>query len=548
MEQKNIAKSTLIDEILNKIKTPSTKKIQTYFHKGDFYQMLNSVYINFEDDIKTSINNVFMTQTPIQAGAGVNLSKAAYESVIESLNVYPNEGGGDCFFIAIADAINNYNYVNLNTKITYNNNGVSRPFTVDILRTIVYEYLIKQAPDIINIYVDSGVENAQKLNNEFEKNLKMVEELGPIDEVEYINIVNQTYSDNNEHMFVIVPTKVPPLVGNYYAPFVPAQKKQLDSYIKSKKYWADEIAIYAMAKILKINVIVLEEKNNLLNSLCNIYNDAEQFNDWDKYVFLYYSGGHYELVTFNFTRKLDNKNMPIPTITIFNRNPPKSTLKKTSQVFYIVPYYIIFCMFGSYYYPIKDVAKRTTIVFLKLNNENVFEIINRSINRILTLNTYVHTRQSFTRIEFVETFNRYFPGSDIPKPPNVPLIETNILRRGLRKRTIQKGGEQDEEDEPDEQDGGAYQFQSPNPYLRKEESDICYTIKIDLMLRKGTSITDREFNELLCNAQWNEITKPMSTILNTAHSIRPNIHLATINKTANNRYTQNLNNKTKKIR
>ena len=543
--KKYYRKSILIDEILNKIKTPSTKKIQAYFYKGDFYQMLNSVYINFEDDVKTSINNVFMTQTPIQAGAGANLSKAAYESVIESLNIYPNAGGGDCFFIAIADAINNYNYVNINTKITYNNNGVSRPFTVDILRTIVYEYLINQDPDIINMYVEAGVENAQILNNEFELNLKRMEEQGPVDEDAYIQIANKTYSENNSHMFVIIPTKVPPLVENYYAPFVPAQKKQLERYIKSNQYWADEISIYAMAQILKLNVIVLEDKNNLLNSLCYIYNNTDQFNDWDKYVFLYYSGGHYELVTFNFTRKLDNKNMPIPTITIFNRNPPKANPKK-SQVFYIVPYYIIFGMFGSFYYPIKDIAKRQTIVFLTLNNENVFDIINRSINKILTNNAYVHTRQSFTRIEFVETFNRYFPGSDIPLPPNVPLLETNILRRGLRKRAIKTGGEQD---------GGAYypgQIQSPyqaNPFVVKEESDICYAIKIDLMLRKGTTITDEEFNKLLCNARWNEITKPLSTILNTTHSVRPDVNLAVItNKPINNPINKTANNKTKKIR
>jgi hypothetical protein len=77
-----------------------------------------------------------------------------------------------------------------------------------------------------------------------------------------------------------------------------------------------------------------------------------------------------------------------------------------------------------------------------------------------------------------------------------------------------------------------------NPSLVKEESDICYAIKIDLMLRKGDSVTDAELNTLLCNARWNEITKPISTILNTAHSIRPDINLA----------IKNTNNKTKKIR
>jgi hypothetical protein len=541
-KHKNIKnKSQLIDAILDEIKTSSTKKIQSYFHKGEFYKMLNSVYINFEDDIKTSINNVFMTQTPIQVGTGVNLSKSAYESVIESLNVYPNAGGGDCFFIAIADAINNYNYVNLNAKIKYNNNGVSRPFTVDILRTIVNDYLMKQEPDVINNYVNAGVENTQRLNDKFEEDIKLLEELGPISSDEYIKIANEVYGNDAAPIFVKHPTKVPALVGDYYAPFSTVAKTQIEPYIKSKNYWADEIAIYAMANLLKINVIVLEDKNNLLNSLCLIHdNTVEQFKDWDKYVFLYYSGGHYELVTFNFTRKLDDKSMPVPTITIFNRNPPQSNPKK-SQVFYIVPYYIIFGMFGSCYYPIKDDAERRTFDFLKLHNENVFEIINRSVNRILTANNYKHTAQSYTRIDFAETFNRYFPGSDIPKPPNDPLMITDALRRSQRKKA-----------QGDPQEGGAYY--QPNSYVRKEESDICYTIKIDLMLRKGTSITDGELNTLLCNARWNAITKPMSTILNTAHSIRPDINLAIINnqtvnnKTVNNRGAPKPNNKTKKIR
>jgi len=527
-------KSILIDAILNEIKTPSTKKIQTYFNKGEFYKMLNSVYINFDDDTKTSINNVFMTQTPIQAGLGANLSKAAYESVIESLNVYPNAGGGDCFFIAIADAINNYNYVNLNTKIKYDGYGVSRKFTVNILRTIVYDYLMKQRPDVIDTYVDLGVDNAQRLNDKFEDNIKQLEELEPVTPDEYIKIANEIYGNDAAPIFVKLPTKVPNFVDNHYAPFTSVSKVQIEPYIKSNNYWADEIAIYALANLLKINVIVLEEKNNLLNSLCFINdNTVEQFNDWDKYVFLYHSAGHYELVTFNFTRKLDNKNMPVPTITIFNRNPPKLNPKK-SQVFYVVPYYIIFCMFGSCYYPIQDDDERRKFDFLKLQNVNIFEITNRSVDRIiLNINKYAQTNQSYNRTKFVETFNRYFPGSDIPLPQNEDRLVTTTQRTSPRLT---------------EQDGGAYYPYRPNPYLIKEETDICYTIKIDLMLRKGTSITDGELNSLLCNARWNEITKPLSTILNTAHSIRPDINLAIVNKTVNNRDAQNQNNKTKKIR
>lgn len=534
-------KSTLIDAVLNEIKTPSTQKIQTYFHQGEFYKMLNSVYINFDDDIKTSINNVFMTQTPIQAGSGVNLSKAAYESVIESLNVYPNAGGGDCFFIAIADAINNYNYFNINTKIKYDRYGVSRKFTVNILRTIVYDYLMKQGPDVIDNYVRAGVDNAARLNDAFEEDLKLLEELGPISSDEYIKIANEIYGNDAAPIFVKIPTKVPDFVDNHYAPFSAVTKTQIEPYIKSQKYWADEIAIYAMASLMKINVIVLEEKNNLLNSLCLIHdNTEEQFKDWDKYMFLYHSGAHYELVTFNFTRKPDKIYMAVPTITIFNRKPLESNPKKPLQVFYIVPYYIIFCMFGSCYYPIKDDTDRQKFDFLKLQNVNVFEITNGSVNRIiLNVNKYTQTNQSYNRTKFVETFNRYFPGSDVQAPQNdSTLVTSTALRQSPRLLN------------PTGQDGGAdypYQPQSPyqpNPSLIKDESDICYTIKIDLMLRKGTSITDAELNTLLCNARYNEITKPLSTILNTAHSIRPDINLAIVNK----RDANNSNNKTKKIR
>ena len=531
-------KSTLIDTILNNIKTSSTKKIQTYFHNAEFYKMLNSVYINFDDDVKTSINNVFMTQTPIKAGSGLNLSKSAYDSVIESLNVFPNTGKGDCFFIAIADAVNNYNYVNINAKITYNNNGISRPFTVNTLRTIVYDYLMKQGSDVIDIYIRDGVDNAARLNTQFEEEIKRMEEIEPIIEPEeYLKIANEIYINDSAPIFVNVPTKVPNFVDNNYTPFLPVTKPQIEAYIKSQQYWADEMAIYAMTNVLKINVIVLKEKivdgNTLLNSVCLIHDNSEEsFKDWDKYVFLYHSGAHYELVTFSFTRKLNDTNMAVPTITIFNRNPPKVNPKKSSQVFQIVPYYIIFCMFGSCYYPMNE---RQKYEFLKLQNENVFEIINRSVDRIiLPINEYKQTGSSYNRIKFVETFNRYFPGSDIVVPTDDSAPTTTERRTSPRLTSPRLTN----------QEGGAYYPVNSNypPYYNpspiKEESDVCYAIKIDLMLRKGTSITDTELNALLCNARWNEITKPISTILNTAHSIRPDINLAIVNT----------NNKTRKIR
>jgi hypothetical protein len=310
--------------------------------------------------------------------------------------------------------------------------------------------------------------------------------------------------------------------------------------------------------VLKINVIVLKEEivdgNTFLNSVCLINDNSEEpFKVWDKYVFLYNSGAHYELVTFNFTRKLNDTNMAVPTITIFNRNPPKVNPKKSSQVFQIVPYYIIFCMFGSCYYPMNE---RQKYEFLKLQNENVFEIINRSVDRIiLPTNEYKQTGSSYNRVKFVETFNKYFPGSDIVVPVDDSVPTTRERRTSPRLTSPrltsprltsprlpnqeeglpnQEEGLPNQEEGSTNQEGGAYY----NPSPIKEESDVCYAIKIDLMLRKGTSITDTELNTLLCNARWNEITKPISTILNTAHSIRPNINLA----------MKNTNNKTKKIR
>jgi hypothetical protein len=153
-------------------------------------------------------------------------------------------------------------------------------------------------------------------------------------------------------------------------------------------------------------------------------------------------------------------------------------------------------------------------------------------------NEYNQTPQSLNRDEFIETFNRYFPGSDIPMPQNDANMSDTAEEIGLRKSPRLN----------EDQIAGAL--------VGKEESDICYAIKIDLMLRKGTTITDAELNTLLCNARYNEITKPMSTILNTAHSIKPDITLATINPKTNtktntknnNTNKTNSNNKTKKIR
>ena len=105
-----------------------------------------------------------------------NLSIAAYKQTVDGIRVNANSGAGDCFFIAVADAINYHNYNNPTNKIISNQFGIGNMiFTQSYLRSIVYEFITEQSDEWITNRLAIAAVSTARLNKLFEYKLKTLE-------------------------------------------------------------------------------------------------------------------------------------------------------------------------------------------------------------------------------------------------------------------------------------------------------------------------------------------------------------------------------------
>ena len=135
-----------------------------------------------------------------------------------------NAGGGDCFFIALSDAINLYNndiYNNLtstpqniisyidanNREIDY---GIDAPFTTPVLRNIVYEYYLNNIDAATN---NISMTNTDELNDlvensidDFNQNIESRNLTRETFISAYIVFINQIYY-STDNFLVYLPTK-----------------------------------------------------------------------------------------------------------------------------------------------------------------------------------------------------------------------------------------------------------------------------------------------------------------------------------------------------
>jgi len=430
---------------------------------------MNTIYQFSNSEIKTLINQSlkYLTTKEISIDS-LHLNKTAYKETIESVNVVENTGGGDCFFIAVADAINNYNFYNQNYRIIsgiYGTNG--NLFTQKYLRELVSNFFLN-TPNIDETIQNTSLVNANNLNDIFERDVKSIETaLGrKISLSQYINIAKVTYQ-NNDNFLVKNNNSVPKEKENFYKPFQPVKIEEVKSYIESSSYWANEIAINALAKILQLNIIPIENTSNKLRiPFGNFLNDN---NDWTKYLFLYYANGHYELVTFEY-KIVTNKKVQTKTVEIFDRS--------IIGINYMAPFFILFIIFGSYYTSITENNKAQFAFFETLMKAND----NTINNELYKLNIYNH---------FYGIFKTYFPNSKIRNSATKPSAK---------------------------QSGGLNNYDPPKI---DNTPKLAYSITIDMELYPGKTIPKEEIQNLKCNNKWNAVRKAYSEFIGKPYKIQP---------------------------
>ena len=524
IEDKDNQNPTLVDEMVDepvfKYNKQTTQQLRTFFKNN--YLLINAFYKNLDEDFKKLIFETYLETTKIKVVEGAqNLSKTAYDKSVEGTQIVSNKGGGDCLFIAVADGINYHNATNPTDKIKFGNVGSGEfIFTQKILREITYNFIYKnfietKTPDEINQYLDHANYYVDELNSAFKTQLNALkvksingdeDENNDDDDIltpeQYNNFVNDIYT-SGPNFLVTYDDGIPKEVDNYYKPFRLVRINEIKKYILSPTYWGDETAIAAIKQTLGLLVVPIETRQTrtMINRLSVSRNFFEGDN-WTKYLFVLHTGSHYELLQFTFQRKTRGKKVlqvfvPIK-LTIFSRYRDTNPNSKIAP-----PIFILFAIFGSMYISLDQQMKQSFGLLSKIFGE-LFITFNTIIN-----STDPDEINGVNSVEFKNKFIEYFPASaHLFTAPNLLTGGDNNYDQKFKNQNYRT----------------PYPYKSRNiPLTNKtaSETQICYIINISMMLKKGTSISDKDISKLTCDRKWNAINKSFATLLGKTYNMPP---------------------------
>jgi len=525
----------------------STNVLRNYFNNRNYYNLINTSFSEMIVESKRAIRQIQQITTTINVKPNAaNLSTNAYQDSVESLSVAYNEGRGDCFFLAVAQGLNYNNFRNPTNKIN-SADGYgrgNRVFTQAYLRRLVYNYLNGPNGDLDNkIIAATGI--VDMLNHDFLQALndrQYVRGNRNLTNDDYMELLRHIYFSPDYSNFFISKPQEPPVSDNDYEnPFILVDRGNLEAYILSSDYWANEVAIIALCNELNINVIVIKNENdklsipygNLLTTDCNV---------WNRYLFLYNSNEHYELIIFRYislkynkaTRKsIQQRNF----YSLFNRNnialPP--------------PLYILFLLYGSKYISMADKSQFTFF-------PEIFTIIHDSFRQIIAQNNE-------ESISFLRIFNDYFPSQYIADLLDIQVVVNETANQQLPSIISRPFQVEQHETISDDVTGGAlnnyrypYRNMYPSNFVKREEnrdtSKIGYYISIDMELQKGTSLSPEQLNDAKCNRKWNSVRKSFANFTGRKYVIPPVYTNKTQKQNQNQNVTRNnkqiINNETRK--
>ena len=386
----------------------TANEIKIFLNNQKFYKLINDIFRFGDERMRSAILETLKNYTDKVIRAKENISRGAYMQSVNEIQLAKNTGAGDCFFIAVAQGINNHNFNNQKNKIVKGNYGTTSLFTQMYLRSLVYDYLSdKKNKDILEISFITAESYMNDLNNKFKLALEESKNNNiNIDEKTYIDIARNLYK-TNENFLVQNITSIPIDVNDYDNPFKLVEISNLENYILSNDYWANNLAIDAICKKLRLNIITIEKYNNNLRiPFANLLKN-DTCSNWNNFLFLYLENNHYELITFKYYTSVydvsQKKNTPKQgQIFIFN-----NSIRLTD----LPPIYILFIIYGSYYDSLTR-DNKNLFNFKPEIMEQIYNVINDKIMEIPEIS-----------LKYYTLFKAYFPDSKIKEPPKNPQDE-----------------------------------------------------------------------------------------------------------------------------
>ena len=452
----------------------NTDLFRAYLKNPDYVDLINSIY---RRTLRNSKDFPQLIDTYIAPGT-YNIDKDTYNQAVDQLIITNNYGGGDCFFIAIADAVNNSNEQNEDSLITHGVIGRdNRIFTQLYIRSIVADDIINGVIDIDSLLLVVSPELSEELNEIFRLSVAMLgmsqveaealilsnnppdinkvkSEIRKLTEPKYLELLADTYS-NHTNTFVMLPeTYSFQSIKDKLNPFQPydkADKEGIRKYIMSKSYWADDLAIASVSKAMKINIIPISQVMHvtpikLITSIIMIAADK----GYNKNIFLYHNGFHYELITLK---------KPLLTISVFDENE-------------LPPFFLLFFLYGHYYYKLSH-----------KENCNLYMDIMKYIDEGFI---------SHYEANFIKKFARMFPEN------------TRMLTQKVGAFMV--GGQGD------------------ITQLYKRNSDLAYNIVIELELYKGI-LNDEQLKDVKCQYKRKKIQNAYEELFGLPHARIPDYKL-----------------------
>ena len=568
--------------------TNATEFLFKYFSQKDFFQLNQNICSNLTPELSDNIKKFYSLITNrVSRRQDRLLDPKLYISACQNTSVLSAPSDGDCFFKAVSDGINIYNYENQTRKIFFNNYGSSQLFTIAVLREIVYRYIISLGVDTVNGMLEIAQVSVQEFNDRFKQAIDSIKSNnGIVTTDEYLTELKNVYNlfDN---FLIYKPSTVPVDSNEYDSPFRVLREDEVEGYIKSKNYWANNVAIEAMCSTLNICVVPIKEYETALGIGNNIMlqsffadKDIIERSCSQKVMFLLHRGNHYELIKFNYLIK--------PLIT--------SNVGKWYTIFendnLIPPLNILLLIFGSAYVNL-DYSTRSQFSIYK----DILENMEMSVVKIFD-DCFNKDQQKLET--FNNTFNKYFPNNrtisenlginDIfgncssapivggapyknppygyygypPQQPGYPSRYGYPQQPGYPSRYgyPQQLGYPSRYGYPQQlgypsrygypQQPGyplPYGYSSRygySPYYYKrdmKESQLAYAINIDMELYPGKSLSEEQLKKSKCNSRYNAVKKAFSNFTGIQYKI-PSPYNKTAKNTTN---VKNISNKTRRI-
>jgi hypothetical protein len=538
--------------------------------RSEFYNIVNELFKTIDDSNKykqivsdkiLADYTKYTRRKPHRNIETNKFTKTHYIDVVSCMNFYENEGAGNCFFAAVAQAINLHNVNNKNDIIGNKQCANSKDFDYmffdqGCIRKIVIDSMIHELNDIRD-----NLDNKDTLEQKDRttKLTKIIRELG-------INIPISKFLKLDKDSRNTTITEI--------------QKRVRDEFSKTS-YWGTENTMsffnYGSLRYLGVSLRIVTIRESKKGDEYEIDHDFQNLQKGEKLIFLlnatqgHHKGGgkgeqnHYVLFTLNPLNGYDQSVFSIEDIPFIflcyiilflkiNDHLAVHSGDETFERDFISQPGVISAIYTANEILMRSGAadnyKKNICSFFHKSDEfcdpgsesgqDMARRVLRNVRKQSSNISKTNSEKLPSRTRYPRSRSKYSSdNSDLNESESETEFDSDAKVK-LKKKVSFKEDEK-EEDSDEETAGGSYQRQvggvyPPNTYAGYTNVPVAYPVakveevdksissvftSVELEMHKGTSLSNTELLNSKCNHQYNAIKRSFSILTNRPYVIRP---------------------------